>query len=189
MAQRCRRPFTRRAPGRAPDLLDHLSRLEVRRVDLDRIVGPMGVCRVSLVSPAQLVGEHLGRDPVPLGVPALARTSGSASSQILSAACGRHDDSDVPTLDHRVAQLAEGTLALRITSRTSGCRATTGTEASISGSRISAVTSCAADRQRRRRRRTRPDAARQLGERGRRRADPAAAQARSSARYIAPVSR
>ena len=48
----------------------------------------------------------------------------------------------------------------RITSRTSWCRATVGTEESISGCRISAVTSWPGDRRRRRPRRTRRDARR-----------------------------
>ena len=72
----------------------------------------MGVCRVALVSPSKLLGKRPGGDPVTLGVTAVGANLRVGGQPDLEAGLGHDDDSDVTTLDHRVAEPAELPLTL-----------------------------------------------------------------------------
>ena len=75
-------------------------------------VGAVRVGGVPLVAAAHLVGKRVDGDPVPLGVPPLGAHLRVGDEPDLEVGVRRHDDADVPSLDHRVALLAEGALAL-----------------------------------------------------------------------------
>ena len=136
------------------------------------------------------VGELVHPEPGPLGVAPSGADGRVGDEPDLHLGVGDDDDADVASLDHGVARAPELALAPRITSRTSGCRATTGTAASISGSRIALVTSSPAIE-------TAPVVAEADRIRARERLErgpsssgtPSWSASHVSARYIAPVSR
>ena len=122
------------------DALDDVVDGEIGGVDLHRVGGGAHVDRVALVAHAQVGRERIGAEPGPVG---RARWRDfRVSDEVHLDHVGRRDHrADVTALDDRVALVGERRRRSRMTSRTGGWRATTGTSLSMPGLRIDAVTS------------------------------------------------
>ena len=174
--QPARRAGLKRSRGRLAsphellDLRDDVVDVEVGRVDLVRVLGRPHPGGVALVAQAQVGRERVGADLGPLGQPAAARAPSRSAFEVdlhLGARARRRCRCRGPRSRRRPPRRARAG-APRITSRTAGWRATTGTRRSMPASRIADVTSVSAIK-------TRPCSSKRdrvLGRRARRAASP-----------------